>query len=280
MWRKDQGERANDDYSNFVNRLRNRKDHPINKSVFEGYLGALQAIKDDNLAYKVAFQRALVLAFLEFVTMESEDIADLDSDAENGGENGADEDENGEVDSAETPTGSSSTGSSGSSHLRKAKQFIKGLNELVTSAPQFLDVKGMFDSSYIWQGSLYNRVDDVIDFTLGASNRASHLVFIAAGLALCKEQHDEAIEGGFDSFWEALADSDNEIHKKLWKNIDRKFADEKNAGGRIVIGREEEYTPDAAREEAKKRARWFWTELGMPESSSTKAKPKKSPKRK
>jgi hypothetical protein len=160
----------------------------------------------------------------------------------------------------------------------RAEQFVKGLNDLVEEAPEFLDVKGAFDKSFIWQGSLYNRVDDAIDFTLGASNRASHLVFIAAALALCKERRDEAINSGFDSFWDGLADSEMGIHKKLWKTIERKFGDEKGAGGRIVLGRDEDYTVESAREEAKIRARGIWKALKMPDEGSKKKETKKKKK--
>ena len=210
MWRKDQGERANQEYTNFVSRLKNRKDHPINKAIFEQQLTAIESLKASNLAYKVAFQRALILAFLEFVTIDGTDLPDFEGDDENGDSN--DSDETKEV---QDKYESAPTGGAGALCLKRAKQFVKGLNVLVEAAPEFLDVKGAFDSSFIWQGSLYNRVDDAIDFTLGASNRASHLVFIAAALALCKQQGDEAIEGGFDAFWGTVSESDIGIHKKF-----------------------------------------------------------------
>lgn len=269
MWRKDQGERANDEYTNFVHRLKNRKEKPISKSTFETNHEAIEAIKIDNLAYKVAFQRALVLGFLEFVTIDGADLPDSDLEDENNDENESDEDE-----AAESNTESAPPEEIDGLYLRRAKEFVQGLNALVESEPEFLNVKGSFDGVFIWQGSLYNRVEDVIDFTLGASKRASHLVFIAAALALCKHQGGEAIKGGFASFWDGLASSEVGIHKKIWKTIDRKFADEAGAGGRIVLGREEAYSIEMAREEAKIRAERMWQALGMPGPSKKREKKK------
>lgn len=259
MWRKDQGERANEEYSNFLSRLKTRKEHPVSKSTLEGYLEAIELLKEDNLAYKVAFQRALILAYIEFAFIEGADLPDFNNEDE-----AEDGNESDEIGASQAQAEAATKGGAKGIHVKRAKQFVKALNELVERAPQFLDVKGEFESTYIWQGSLYNRVEDVIDFTLGASRRASHLVFIAAVLGFCKDQGDDAIKDGFDSFWDRLAESDTGIHKKLWKAVEKKFADETGAGGRIVIGREEEYAVESALEEAKTRAQWIWKELGMP----------------
>jgi hypothetical protein len=269
--RREQGERATEEYANFVNRLKNRKEHPINKAVFEAHLASIETMKEDNLAFKVAFQRALISAFLDFVTIDGTDIPELDTD-----ENDGDEDESEEIEAGPSPK----LGSGGTLCVKRAKQFVRGLNRLIESVPEFLDVKGVIDDSkaYIWHGSLYNKGANTIDFTLGASGRARDFVFIAAALALCQEQQDETIDAGFDAFWDGLEDSDVGVHKKIWKVVDRRIADQAGAGGRIVAERGD-YSFDEAREEAKIRSRWMWESLDMPEGALANKKKHKTKKK-
>jgi hypothetical protein len=265
LQRKEQGERAGEEYTNFVNRLKNRKEKPINKTKFETHLGSIEALKEDNLAFKVAFQRALIGAFLEFVTIEGADVPEYET-----------EDDDGEDDQDEesVPGVASKAGSEGALCTKRAKQFVRGLNKLVGVVPEFLDVKGtMGDSNFLWHGSLYNRSADAIDFTLGASRRARDIIFIAAALALCNELNDDAIRGGFDAFWGALEDSDVGIHKKILKVVDNRFATEKGAGGRIVL-EQGTYDREEARGEARIRVSWLWDSLGMPSAGPRKKKKK------
>lgn len=257
LQRRGQGTtQANTEFANFCNQLRTRKSKPINPKSFEEELEAINALKEKNLAFKVAFQRALILAFIEFVAIGAEDLPDFDSDDEDGSE--ADD-----VSEVAAGTGDNSRPQSGSLGVTRAKQFVEGLNALIARDDQFLIESGKFKATFIWQGALYN-TDGTIDFTLGASRRASDLIFLVAGLWLCKAQGDEAIDDGFDKFWDGLSDSDVGIHKKLWKRVEKKFADEKGAGGRIILAKTNQYDPGAALREAKNRARWIWDTLGMP----------------
>ena len=270
LQRKEQGERANDEYRNFVDRLRTRKDHPISDKVLEQHLGELEALKEDNLAFKVAFQRALISAFLEFAALESDDLPDVESEE--------DEDEESQEDASEDGAVQLGGGAQGAVVKTRATQFVKGLNRIVTSVPEFLDVKGALvagGDDYIWQGSLYNRGADAIDFTIGASRRALDVIYLAATLALCADQKDEATRDGFDSFWESLAESDVGLHKRLLRSIENRFCAVTGAGGRIVQEKSE-YSLEGAREEAKARARWLWRALDMPMGGGAKKSKKKS----
>lgn len=269
LMRKEQGERASDEYSNFVNRLRTRKDHPISSATLQQSLGELDGLKEDSLAFKVAFQRALISAFLEFAALESDDLPDVEADEE-------DADESPEEDPEDAAPLPKKGGSQGAVIKERARQFVAALNRLVTKAPEFLDVKGTLakSESYIWQGSLYNRGADAIDFTIGASRRALDIVFLAATLAFCAEQDDAATRDGFERFWESLPESEVGLHKRLLRCIDNRFCAVTGAGGRIVQ-EQGEYSAADARKEAKARAKWIWEVLGMPTGGSEKKGKKK-----
>jgi hypothetical protein len=273
------GKKAKDELEGFISRLKVRGDDSISEMTLERNLQSIIDSKGQSLAFKVAFQRSLVAAYIEFVAIDEQDLSDFDEDSLDEDEN-ENENENNSIDNTDEEYGSAEkahTSLKAELFLTRAKQFVDGLNQVITNQPIFMDVRASFDTTHLWHGSLYKKSDNTIDFTLGASKRAKDLIFIAACLALCKDQKDEAISKGFKKFWEELPESDVGIHRKIWRSVQKKFC--KLDGGtasRILAERDDEFNMDEALEEAEKRVKWLWEALKMPAPAADKPKQKKS----
>ena len=268
--RAEQAPQALDELRKYEALLRRRKVNPVNEAELQDRLQQLEDLKGDSLAFKVAFQRALVWAFVDFYRI---DDADLPSD--NGFQ--GDDQEGEELEEATPASLQATTGVRAKKCDERSKQFIAALNRVLDEAPQFLDVRGETkpEEHYIWHGSLYNLGGNTVDFTGAASDRARDLIFAAAILVVCSESKEAGADLDFEELWDHLEDSELGIHKRLLDCMRRKAAGEKGFGGRIAKERNRVYDEELALlEEVKERLRWLW-ELLAPAKKTPKKKKNK-----
>ncbi len=274
------GGRATDEYKRFVNALMNRPgDQALGEKELKDKLDEIEHVKDRyNLAFKVVFQRALVLALGEYqkievihldelIEEEEEDLDFEDDDFEYGEEA---EEEAGEEEDQEQPEQVelwNATTRRAELVKTRASEFVATMNALIDTAPTVLEVDHPFETEEgqqerFWLGTL-RRPDEDIDFTQGASGRASELLFWAASISLYYKVTTEPESPEFDAFWAEMNDGASSFMRRLERSVHRFSKRESSAGGRILRARDEDFNEDASGEEARKRMAWLWDQLAI-----------------
>jgi hypothetical protein len=264
--------RAQQDYHIVRDRLLNRRDNPLSENSLKDRLQQIRTVKGEDLAFKVVYQRALVLAFLEFCKIDQlqyNELAESASDDEAGYDEILDDDlvvsdvREHAVDMLNhraTPTSVISERVS-----ERATQFVAALNDLLSKAGDFHDlhcgIRYAGREHRLWLGALLSP-DGTIEFTKAASVRAKEVVLWVAILKLCASRRDPLISAGFDHFWTGIDSSDISVHKRLLRSINR-YSAESAAAGRIITGREDAYTLERGLEECEIRLKWIWDQLGL-----------------
>jgi hypothetical protein len=266
------------EYQQFLGRV---QDHShLGEAWFLGRMAAIDTFKAANLAFNVAFQRALVLAFLEYcrittdevleIEPETEDLDEVDFDDSYAVAEEDDLDFGGEDEVGQAEEESQSATMLGS-HLReRAEAFVSALNALVDAWPELLslhasvlDIEGA--SQFFWSGTLL-KPDGGIDFTQSASARAHELIFLAGAMSLYDSQTGPGQESDFDTFWEFFmyAPDAPSLCRRMRRSMKR-FCDNPNtsAPARILKARGLTFTLDRARDEAYYRLKHIWTKFGL-----------------
>lgn len=253
------GGKANDDYSTLVDRLASRKEHPIGETSLLSSLQTVEGFKKDNLAFNVVFQRALVLALLEYVKIGqavADQLAGEEEEFDNVLEDGVEPADEGQQ-PAEV--------SKGANKASRTKEFVEAMNQVVEREPDVLRVLCAFEASgkkqLFWMGTLL-QADNQIDFTQGAAVRAADLLFWVPAVALCLDKDDAVGEGGFDAFWKNIEQSEKAVHKRIRRSVDR-YTRDGGAAHRILLARGSDGDLDktGARKEAKARMGWLFQAL-------------------
>ena len=269
---------ASRQYGNFIQRLGARNTDPIGPKDLPNKLTDIEEIKEldpnqGNLAFNVVFQRALFIAFMDFVKIselhldeilpeEEEEEEDYDEvlDADDESEDETlivDEEEDGD-DQGE----GSAVAAKAEAVLKRAEQFVDAMNAFVTSEPAVLGKdcpypQGETERAF-WRGSILT-AEGNIDFTMSASGRAREIIFWIGVLHLWRQKSDELCSNGFDAFWEHLEDSEFRIIKALKRSILRFSKDERSSpASRILASRGEDYSNAIASEEVRSRLEWIW----------------------
>ena len=271
MAAKDGSDHSGQELRDHMHRLL-MQDPPVPVSKLEGALHSIDALKKDNLAFNVAFQRGYIEAFSLFAQFTDADL-DLMQDWGNDTQIDLDdvtidlpaEPDDLDLDDSEWSDESSLSDSSSSAtvgrELDRSKRFVTSLNTVLEVLPTFMDVRCEVRTAQgrvaLWSGTLRNP-EGGIDFALAASKRASDLLFLVAALV---EIHKTAGGGewGFDDVWAELTDSSewSFFKKMLWASK-RLWARETSMGGRILGAREEDFATQASQEELRIRLEAIW----------------------
>ena len=270
---------AQNEYREFLDRVSNRGDNSITESQLKQHQENIEVLKRDNLAFNVAFQRALIYAFLEFAKVDFTHIAELSDyapddeeiDFEVDFEEDAYFEEEGDVDLHQ---GNKERDISVKLHNR-SQIFVEAMNTLISEWPEFLDVEATFSypgpvgdvmEDPFWLGTLFN-VEGRIDFTQGASGRAKELLFAIAAMYLYDLETDPDRESDFNLFWDNCHASEGApmLCRRVKRSINR-YSDSKgqtSAAYRILRFKDGFCTPQRALEQSRIRLEFLWNKLGL-----------------
>lgn len=260
--------RATTDYNRLLGRLSHREP-PLSEKTLLGRLDQMEELKRDSLGFNVAFQRAVIGAYLEFVKIQDDDVIPYDEEQPDYPDMYPDEDGSGEDEDATAET----VGASTNVRMTRAKQFTAILNRILDSFEGFVDIGGRFEREnddqemepdWFWLGSL-RKAGGAIDFTQGASGRARELIFMCAAMVYFDDETEPDVESDFDHFWAEVSSGQSEhpLCKRVFKSL-RRFADkDTSTGGRILDAKEREFDVDQSRDEAYYRLRWLWERMGL-----------------
>ncbi len=270
--------KATQDYKQFLGRVTTRAVHPVSEKQFNDVLINLNGQKKDNLAYNVAFQRALILGFLEFSKLTASEIdevavAEEDEDFPDFGELEIPENDEAGADSVEEEFSVAVAETKQSilkaQYAARAEEYVQALNRVIDAFPDFLHIDGVYtksdgDDAEFWAGTLLKKPDDTIDFTQAASLRARDLIFLAAAMVLYDDRTEPGHTSDFESFWLACTQrNDLGFADSVRRGITRFAKGDNSAAGRIIRGRGDEYTEYLGFEEARERFLFMWEELGL-----------------
>ena len=247
------------DYKHFVRALSTRE-HPIGEPILEERLEVLVNLKRDyGLAFNVVFQRALVIGALEYLKLSQDHIAQLED------EYGDDQEEpNFDVDEVEDDQEEEYVDeeleeineiSTEADQVQDAQQqlacrfdtrmdeFVRNMNLLLSVYPDFLkqdatigrDESG--SSHYLWAGSL-KKPEGGIDFTMGASSRASYWIFLAAAMVTLHKSTGSTLD--FSALWVDLQDlmpTSSTFIRRMRMAVKNLMRNDVSVAGRIITAR-------------------------------------------
>lgn len=265
-------------YRRLLGRLSNRDESPIGERTLLDALEEVNQLKGESLAFKVVFQRAMFLAFLMFLQIRDEHLEGLgeeyeddyedDEDLDSEIDDEEDEGEGGDIDDQEPhETDDRDVVSLLAAHrLERAEQFVSILNRVVEAVPDFLAVEldaSDEEGTYFWQGTL-RAAEGHIDFTQGASGRASDLIFLVVVMCLYDDLTDPDNPSDFDEFINAVeSDGAPGLCKRASMAVARYSSKPLSAGGRILKARDEEFDLGASQQELFDRLRYVWDSVGL-----------------
>jgi DGQHR domain-containing protein len=237
--------------------LRQRKEPLVAPKRFETLIENYNDLKSETeLAFSVAFQRALLLAFNRFLRARIQ-FGDGNAD---GDVFGPDEDGDAE--------GETLSSAIGESRRQNAELFVEAVNGVAGVIDHFYskDVTvGSAPQRRLWAHSLLRDPDDSIDFTGAASARASDLILCAAYLYHLRKQHEK--KQSFDVVWNALEDAGagDGVYLRMKQAVDR-MSKENGLGGKIAAAKEPpllntEDRAKCARDEVRQRLLAVWKAL-------------------
>ncbi len=240
---------------------------PSNYKTFVKQLVALNEMKADDLAFNVAFQRAYVLAFMEFAKFKDADLADFEQWANDGVVDLEDLQDDVDLEAGEHLDGDAESGDLEDStplqdEERLANLFVASLNRFLHVFPDFTLLEASIqtssgDSAALWGGSLRS-ADAGIDFTQGASQRAKDFVFLVAALTLLQQEAKDA-DLNFEDIWAELTDSSYYgAFKKMGRAARRMWTGERSIAGRLLGAAETDYSEVEAQALIRDRLAAVW----------------------
>ena len=194
--------------------------------------------KNDNIAFTVVFQRALILAFIKFQKI---DLKNVPKRYIHGQDDGV---IIGDVDS-----------SAGLSH---AEILVKGLNKILEKKPLFLNKHLKFSNKKdFWDGSILDR--GTIDYSQGASDRASDILLLIGFIQYFKSEI--GTETDFKDFYTKIQIPNNGIYTNANSCFNRMITNKNNIAYRIIddnqVGDQVELAK-SRKLEILDRAEWIW----------------------
>jgi hypothetical protein len=204
--------------------------------------------KNDNIAFTVVFQRALILAFIKFQNIDLNNVPSSYSHGQDDGVIIADVDP-----------------SAGLSH---ADILVKGLNKILEKQPSFLNKHLKFISKRdFWQCSILD-YSGTIDYSQGASDRASDILLLIGFLQYFKSEKDTEA-GDFKNLFNKIESSSNVVYSKTKNCFNRMINNDKHIADRILTAQnsddnqERDQVELAGRRKGEilDRAEWLWKNL-------------------
>ena len=241
--------RAEHILSDYERNLANRDEDPIAASDLAEIVNKCKEHKIAfPLAFTVVFQRALILAYLQFVKITQTMVDRLAESAE------VDLDDLSESDDIQD---------SAPHEYRRADEFVKAMNEMIRKEPEFL--KLAYEYPFDLERDKYDRFwlssfatpDGPIDFSQVASSRASDILLLAAMFWLYKENLEED-EADFSLLMSRADDATSGIDLRLQQCLNRMWAGEQSIAARILRSRDREESDENKWAEIEYRAAWLW----------------------
>src|SRR5262249_51639313 len=147
--------------------------------------------------------------------------------------------------------------------FQRAEQLVKALNDVVSKEPDILrtefefewDEEDRFDRFWLCS---FAQPEGTIDFTQGASKRASDIILLI-GIFWLYHETEELDEDDFDELMERAEQANSGLELKLKQSMERMSVRPQSIAKRILSSRDQ----DADDEEALKReiwgrASWLW----------------------
>lgn len=256
------GGKASDLLNDIERFLENRDDDPIAISDFRDALKSCDDLKSDRkLAFTVVFQRAMIFAFLQLTTVKSAMVESLASSSEFELDDMLDEEEADEEWEQDIEPDEQALDAH---EKERAEDLVSALNHIVAQDVNFLDIDCQFtwhdDASKFdrfWLCSLA-RPEGPIDFTQGASRRASDILLLI-GLFWLYREHEGLSDDDFDDLMERAEEATTGIDLKLKQCLNRMWSSHQSIAGRILNSREQDVEDDDARwQEVYGRTAWLW----------------------
>jgi DGQHR domain-containing protein len=248
---------AGDALQAVVSELQHLKERGCTPADFEGFVEAYEEAKRDHeLAFAVAFQRALFSAFFTLLRAKLV-FSDSESDEMFG--------------PGETHTEGVHDRAKSLGHVRReaAEFFVDVLNKIENAFPNIYSRDasvGTQPSRYLWGGSLFSEENRAIDFTSAASERASDLIVSAVLMAYIIKEDPPRGRDAFDSLRRTLEGSDQleGAVKKLAQAVGRMTKTGlgmRNAKLRAATDASDEQLSEYASEEVYRRLEAIWKHL-------------------
>lgn len=234
-------------------------------------IDSLKSEETQKLAFSVVFQKALIMAWLEFTQFTVTDLREIE----------AHDDEIGELDLVEVDIeGDNDGGFEQPTVLTKIEglslhttQFIDVLNQIVENWPNLLDPNCEMPPNQVdcrhgnfWAGALRKVDEPNIDFTEAAATRSSSLLFTIVSMVVFDSLNDPNPNSDFEEFWQTTCYSETKkrFNKKINSHIQKMINDQAD---RILNGLQENLSmaahKEAAETEIKERLRYLWNKLGL-----------------
>jgi hypothetical protein len=280
---------ADNEYHRWLEQLAGRPGDSWSEGAFEECLNNIEAMKDQNLAFNVAFQRAYVAAWLEYRKFQTHEFDEIEGDdwdygdfghfdepddldvAEAAGEDDGDPEPDHDALSLPPPE---------EDRMASTREFVSALNTLVAGwgeilSPRCVIPEAQLDlaegrkalSQQFWGGSLYNTANQTIDFTQTASNRATDLIFMIAAMISFDNRNEPNTTSDFYEFWNNITMNDDapSFYKRIKRAVNRQIRDVNPQGfaTRILAQQELDYDRELALIEVEVRLRYVWNTLGL-----------------
>ncbi len=248
---------AGDALQAVVSELQHLREKGCTPTDFESFVGVYEEAKQEHeLAFAVAFQRALFSAFFALLRARLEFAGSETDEMFGPGET----DQTGMHDRAK---------SLGHARREAAEFFISVLNRIENAFPEFYSREasvGAQPSRYLWSGSLFSEENRAIDFTSAASERASDLIVSAVLMAYIIRDDPPRGRDAFDSLRRTLEDSErlDGAAKKLAQAVGRMTKSGlgmRNAKLRAAADASDEQLLELASDEVYRRLEAIWKHL-------------------
>ncbi|RMD84513.1 MAG: hypothetical protein D6815_04005 [Candidatus Dadabacteria bacterium] len=216
-------------------------------------VGEIEEFKEScALAFAVVFQKACFLALVRLTgigdsgrwlpSSTEPGVIDLDGEFDDEPDEGNPEDSGGRLDwNAPVSTHDGSTSGSGEEttlEVRRAKQLAAGLNALYKLRPGSMETDFLISldrksdiAEYFWLGTV-RRPAGGIDFTNAAAKRAADLLALLGYFQILKEESPQVAAGGFDAFWEEVAQASQGLMLRIKQAFGR-LTGQSSRSGRI-----------------------------------------------
>jgi len=246
----------------FESKLSSRDPNPVATGDLKDSVTACNDLKKERMfAFTVVFQRALVLAFLQLTKVTGTMVGS--NEASSDFELGTLLD--GEADGDDSGDDIEEDASVGAHEQERAEDLINALNHVLAQEPDFLQKGWQFSwdddpskFARFWLCSLVNP-QDTIDFTQGASVRASEMLLVIGLMWLYREREGLA-EDDFDELMSRADNAEAGLNYKFQLCRERMWAGDTSIAGRILKSRDQDVEDDDLRwAEIRGRLSWLWT---------------------
>jgi hypothetical protein len=244
--------RASDFLADYEKELAGRDD-PIAPSDLKDALSACEEVKTKYpLAFTVVFQRALFLAYLQFVKISQSMIDRLSGDDDVEIEDYLEDDDAEDIEEEVTHESD------------RAELLVEALNKIISEEPEFLnrdyefprDIETNENYDRFWICS-FATPEGPIDFTQSASGRAADLLLLVGVLhTLIRNFEDGELDA--TDVWNEADESSSGIWLKLQQCLGRMWSSDQSIAARILRNREQDESDKNKQEEVYLRLSWIW----------------------